>query len=216
MRLVLLGAPGAGKGTQAKLLQDHFEIPQISTGDILRQAVKDGTPLGKQAKEFMDRGELVSDSVINDIVEVRLAAEDCAAGFLLDGFPRTVAQAEALENLLTRRHLELDAVINLRVPRRDLVERLSRRRTCRQCGAMYHVQFNPPARDLVCDHCGGELYQRADDREETIEARMEVYDRQSAPLRDYFLRKTLLREVNGAGDAEKVFAQILREVGEAP
>jgi adenylate kinase len=209
VRLVLLGPPGAGKGTQAKLLQVHFHIPQISTGDILRQAVADGSVLGKQAKEFMDRGELVPDAVINNIVEERLAAEDCRAGFLLDGFPRTVAQAEAFETMLERRSLVLDGAISLRVPRAELVARLSGRRTCRQCGAMYHLRFNPPARDMICDRCGGELYQRADDREETIEARMEVYDKQSGPLREHFREKGLLREVDGAKSTDEVFEQIL-------
>ena len=215
MRLVLLGPPGAGKGTQAKLLQDHFHIPQISTGDILRQAVTDGTLLGKEAKEYMDRGELVPDSVINDIVEERLAAEDCRAGFLLDGFPRTVAQAEALETMLERRNLVLDGAVSLRVPRGELVARLSGRRTCRQCGAMYHVRFNPPANDLMCDRCGGDLYHRADDREETVEARMEVYDTQSAPLREHFREKGLLREVDGAKGTDEVFGQILRALQKA-
>ena len=215
MRLVLLGPPGAGKGTQAKLLQEHFGIPQISTGDILRQAVKDGTPLGKQANEFMDRGELVPDSVINDIVDERLAADDCRNGFLLDGFPRTVAQAEALENMLERRNVVLDAAVSLAVPRKVLVKRLSGRRTCRKCGAMYHVTFNPPATDGACDRCGGELYQREDDREETIEARMEVYDRQSAPLLEYFRTQGLLREVDGAKGTDRVFEQILRKVAKA-
>jgi len=215
VRLVLLGPPGAGKGTQAKLLQEHFGIPQISTGDILRQAVKDGTPLGKQANEFMDRGELVPDSVINDIVDERLAADDCRNGFLLDGFPRTVAQAEALEKMLERRNVVLDAAVSLAVPRKVLVKRLSGRRTCRKCGAMYHVTFNPPATDGACDRCGGELYQREDDREETIEARMEVYDRQSAPLLEYFRTQGLLREVDGAKGTDRVFEQILRKVAKA-
>jgi len=209
VRLVLLGPPGAGKGTQAKLLRVHFHIPHISTGDILRQAVTDGSVLGKQAKEYMDRGELVPDSVINDIVQERLAAEDCRAGFLLDGYPRTVPQAETLETMLERRSLVLDGAINLRVPRAELVARLSGRRTCRQCGAMYHLRFNAPARDMICDRCGGDLYQRADDREETIEARMEVYDTQSAPLREHFREKGLLREVDGAKGTDEVFEQIL-------
>ncbi len=215
MRLVLLGPPGAGKGTQAKLLQDHFHIPQISTGDILRQAVADGTALGKQAKEYMDRGELVPDSVINEIVDERLAAEDCRTGFLLDGFPRTVAQAEAFETMLERRSLVLDGAVSLWVPREELVVRLSGRRTCRQCGGMYHVQFNPPANDLTCDRCGGDLYQRADDREDTIEARMEVYDKQSGPLRQHFREKGMLREVDGAKGTDEVFEQILTALRKA-
>jgi adenylate kinase len=209
VRLVLLGPPGAGKGTQAKLLQDHFHIPQVSTGDILRRAVADGSTLGAQAKRYMDRGELVPDSLINDIVEERLAEDDCRTGFLLDGFPRTVVQAETFERMLERRNLVLDGAVSLRVPRDDLVARLSGRRTCRRCSAMYHVHFNPPAKDLVCDRCGGDLYQRADDQEETIKARMEVYETQSAPLREHFRKKGLLREVDGSKGTDEVFEQIL-------
>jgi adenylate kinase len=215
VRLVLLGPPGAGKGTQAKLLQEHFDIPQISTGDILRHAAKEGTRLGKQAKKYMDRGELVPDPVILDIVDERLSADDARKGFLLDGFPRTVAQAEAFETMLNRRQETLDGAISLRVPRATVVARLSGRRTCRQCGAMYHVRFNPPAKEGVCDQCGGDLYQRADDREETIEARMEVYDRESAPLLDYFRDKGLLREVDGSKSTDEVFQQILRQLRKA-
>jgi adenylate kinase len=196
-------------------LQEHFRIPQISTGDILRAAVKDGTALGRQAKEYMDRGELVPDAVIIDIVEERLSAPDCRDGFLLDGFPRTVAQAEALEGMLARRHLALDGAISLKVPRKELVKRLSGRRTCRQCHTMYHIRFNPPKKDLVCDNCGGELYQRDDDREETIEARMEVYDRESAPLHEHFRDLGVLYEVDGAKTTDQVFQQILRKLGKA-
>jgi len=215
VRIVLLGPPGAGKGTQAKLLQEHFRIPKISTGDILRQAAADGTSLGKQANEYMDRGELVPDALIIEIVEERLAEADCRDGFLLDGFPRTVTQAEALEQMLARKNLALDGAVSLKVPRKELVARLSGRRTCRQCGHMYHILFNPPKHDLVCDDCGGELYQRDDDREETIEARMEVYDRESAPLLDYFRDRGILYEVDGSKSTDKVFNQILRKVGKA-
>src|SRR5262249_48968414 len=154
------------------------------------------------------------DSVINEIVEERLAAEDCRGGFLLDGFPRTVAQAEAFEEMLERRGLVLDGAINLRVPRAELVARLSGRRTCRQCGAMYHVRFNPPQTDRICDQCGGELYQRDDDREETIEARMEGYERQSAPAYGHFRTKGLLREIDGTGSTEEVFEKILQQLGQ--
>jgi len=212
VRIVLLGAPGAGKGTQAKLLHDHFGIPQISTGEMLRQAVQSGAALGKEAKRFMDRGELVPDSVILDLVNERLSAGDSRRGFLLDGFPRTVAQAEAFEIMLAKRKLALDGAVSLRVPSAILVARLSGRRTCRQCGAMYHVRFNPPKAECVCDRCGGELYQRDDDREETIEARMEVYERQSAPVYDHFRARGLLREVDGTGSSEEVFRKILRQL----
>ena len=215
MRLVLLGPPGAGKGTQAKLLQEHFDIPQISTGDILRRAAKEGTTFGKRAKKYMDRGELVPDSVILDIVEERLSADDCHKGFLLDGFPRTVVQAEAFQTMLDRQNQMLDGAVSLRVPRQKLVARLSGRRTCRQCGAMYHVRFNPPKKEGVCDQCGGDLYQRADDREETIEARMEVYDRESAPLIEHFRQKGLLREVDGSKTTDEVFREILRQLRKA-
>ena len=212
MRIVLLGAPGAGKGTQAKLLHDHFGIPQISTGEMLRQAVQNGASLGKEAKRFMDRGELVPDSVILDLVNERLSAGDSRRGFLLDGFPRTIAQAEAFEIMLAERKLTLDGAVSLRVPSAILVARLSGRRTCRQCGAMYHVRFNPPKADRVCDRCGGDLYQRDDDREETIEARMEVYERQSAPVYDHFRATGLLREVDGTGGSEEVFRKIVRQL----
>ena len=212
MRIVLLGPPGAGKGTQAKLLKEHFKIPQISTGDILRQAVKEKTPLGKQAKEFMNRGELVPDSLIIGIVENRLAADDVKNGFLLDGFPRTVPQAEAFEEMLDKRNLALDGVIDLIVPKDELIARLSGRRTCKQCGHMYHLRFNPPAKAGVCDECGGELYQRPDDREETVAARMEVYEKQTEPLREHFRKKGSLRLVDGSRSTEEVFAQILRRV----
>jgi len=215
VRLVLLGPPGAGKGTQAKLLQEHFDIPQISTGDILRRAAKEGTTFGKRAKKYMDRGELVPDSVILDIVEERLSADDCHKGFLLDGFPRTVVQADAFQTMLDRQNQVLDGAVSLRVPRQKLVARLSGRRTCRQCGAMYHVRFNPPKKEGVCDQCGGDLYQRADDREETIEARMEVYDRESAPLLEHFRQKGLLREVDGSKTTDEVFREILRQLRKA-
>ena len=215
MRLVIMGTPGAGKGTQAKLLQEHFDIPQISTGDILRRAAKEGTTFGKRAKKYMDRGELVPDSVILDIVEERLSADDCHKGFLLDGFPRTVVQAEAFQTMLDRQNQVLDGAVSLRVPRQKLVARLSGRRTCRQCGAMYHVRFNPPKKEGVCDQCGGDLYQRADDREETIEARMEVYDRETAPLLEHFRQKGLLREVDGSKTTDEVFREILRQLRKA-
>jgi adenylate kinase len=196
-------------------LQEHFDIPQISTGDILRGAAKEGTRLGKQAKKYMDRGELVPDSVILDIVEERLAADDARKGFLLDGFPRTVAQAEAFQAMLDGRKQTLDGAVSLGVPRAKLVARLSGRRTCRQCGAMYHVRFNPPKKEGVCDQCGGDLYQRADDREETIEARMKVYERESAPLLEHFREKGLLREVDGSKTTDEVFREILRQLRKA-
>jgi adenylate kinase len=177
---------------------------------MLRRAVQDGTALGQQAKNFMDRGELVPDSVILDLVDERLLADDCRDGFLLDGFPRTVAQAEAFEKVLVRRRLRLDGAVSLCAPSGALVARLTGRRTCRQCGAMYHVRFNPPKIEHVCDRCGGELYQRDDDREATIEARMEVYERESAPVHDHYRATGRLREVDGTGSTEQVFRRILQ------
>ena len=216
MRLVLLGPPGAGKGTQAKLLKEHFKIPQISTGDILRQAVNEGTKLGKEAKVFMNRGELVPDALIINIVDERLSAEDAQHGFLLDGFPRTVPQAEAFEHMLEKRNVGLDAVIDIIVSRDELLARLTGRRTCKQCGHMFHLKFNPPATKDVCDECGGELYQRPDDRNDTVAARMDVYEKQTEPLREYFRKKGSLRLVDGSRSPDEVFAQILRRVKKIP
>jgi len=182
MKLILLGPPGAGKGTQAKLLAERLEIPQIATGDILRAAVKQGTPMGLKAKGFMDAGSLVPDEVVVGIVRERLQQVDCARGFILDGFPRTVAQAEALKEMLASLGKNLNAVISLEVDNEALVRRLTGRRTCQECGRGFHVDFDPPKTDGTCDACGGELYQRDDDREETIRRRLEVYTDQTQPL----------------------------------
>jgi adenylate kinase len=211
-RLVLLGPPGAGKGTQAKLLQEHFGIPQVSTGDMLRKAVKTGSRFGRAAKAYMDRGELVPDDVILKIVEERLEHDDCRAGYLLDGFPRTLAQAEALELMLASHDCPVEAAVDLRVPRAELVRRLSGRRTCEACGTMFHVIFNPPTKAGVCDRCGGKLVQRSDDREETIEARLVVYERDTMPLEGFYRTRHLLRQVDGTGTTDAVFAEILRAV----
>lgn len=209
MNLILLGPPGAGKGTQAKLLTDRFGIPQISTGDILRSAVKDGTPMGTKAKSFMDAGALVPDEVVVGIVRERLAKADCAQGFILDGFPRTVAQADALKKDLHDLGKDLDGVIALEVDNEALVERLTGRRTCRQCGRGYHVAFDPPRAADRCDACGGELYQRDDDREETIRKRLEVYDQQTAPLVAYYRQEGLLARIDGMQEIGTVQEQIL-------
>jgi len=209
MKLILLGPPGAGKGTQAKMLTDRFGIPQISTGDILRSAVKEGTPMGVKAKAFMDAGGLVPDEVVVGIVRERLQKSDCADGFILDGFPRTVAQADALKETLLQLGKSLDAVISLEVDVEALVERLTGRRTCKACGRGYHVKFDPPKVAGTCDLCGGVLIQRDDDKEETIRKRLEVYHQQTAPLVAYYRTDSLLTSVDGMREIDTVQQQIL-------
>ncbi len=208
MRLVLLGAPGAGKGTQAKKLIDKYGIPQISTGDILRKAVADGTPLGKEAKSYMDKGELVPDSVVIGLVKERLAQDDCRNGYILDGFPRNTAQAETLDQVLAEMNAPLDIALVVDVDKDDLMKRLTGRRTCRGCQQMYNVHFNPPQKDGICDKCGGELYQRDDDKEETIKNRLDVYERSTAPLIDYYGKKNILKTVKGVGSIDDIFNNI--------
>jgi adenylate kinase len=207
--LILLGPPGVGKGTQAKLLIDKFGIPQISTGDILRAAVKDLTPMGVKAKGFMDSGALVPDAVVIGIVEERLAQQDCAKGFILDGFPRTVAQADALKQVLTGLERGIDHVISLSVEKAELLKRLTGRRTCAKCGAGYHVEFAASKVAGVCDACSGELVQREDDKEATILHRLAVYDEQTAPLIAYYAASGLLRSVNGLGTVEGIQSEIV-------
>lgn len=209
MKLILLGPPGAGKGTQAKMLTDQFGIPQISTGDILRTAVKEGTPMGVKAKAFMDAGGLVPDEVVVGIVRERLQKSDCAGGFILDGFPRTVAQADALKETLQQLGKNLDAVISLEVDVEALVERLTGRRTCKACGRGYHIKFDPPKVAGTCDICGGELIQRDDDKEETIRKRLEVYHQQTAPLVAYYRTDSLLTSVDGMREIDTVQLEIL-------
>ncbi len=214
MRIVLLGAPGAGKGTQAKKLIEKYGIPQISTGDILRKAVADGTPLGKEAKSYMDKGELVPDSVVIGLVKERLAQDDCKKGFILDGFPRNTAQAETLDGVLAGMGMPLQVALSVDVDLDILMKRLTGRRTCRGCGQMFNIYFGPPKKEGVCDKCGGELYQRDDDREETIRKRLEVYEAQTAPLIDYYRGKGILKRVNGEGDIEEIFGQVCRILDE--
>lgn len=209
MKLILLGPPGAGKGTQAKMLMDRFAIPQISTGDILRAAVANRTEMGIRAKEYMDAGALVPDQVVIGIVRDRLQEADCERGFILDGFPRTVPQADALRRELSLLGRELDAVVSLEVDVDVLVERLTGRRTCGGCGRGFHVRFDPPRVSGVCDACGGALVQRDDDREETIRQRLQVYAAQTAPLVDYYRGQKLLREVDGMAAMNEVQGQIL-------
>ncbi|MFQ5882611.1 MAG: adenylate kinase [Candidatus Methylomirabilales bacterium] len=208
MRLILLGPPGAGKGTQAKMLTERYGIPQISTGDILRAALASGTPLGREAKTFMDRGVLVPDEVVIGIVRDRLAAPDCQRGYLLDGFPRTVAQAEALTLMLKELWAELPIVVSLEVQEEEVVRRLSGRRTCRGCGEVFHVEFHPPRESEICDRCGGSLIQREDDRKETIRRRLRVYREQTEPLIAYYQTQGLLKTVNGLGEMGEIFARI--------
>lgn len=212
MNLILLGPPGAGKGTQAKMLVKEFGIPQISTGDMLREAVKAGSPMGSKAKSYMDSGALVPDEVVVGIVEERIQMPDCRNGFMLDGFPRTTAQADALAQMLDKKGLKLDHVICVQVANEELIRRLSGRRTCRQCMAPYHVEFSPPKREGVCDQCGGALYQRDDDREDAIRARLETYDRQTRPLIEYYNRLSLLRAIDGTGSMDQVYARIRQAV----
>jgi adenylate kinase len=209
VKMIFLGPPGSGKGTQAKMISEQLSIPQISTGDMLRAAVKEGTPMGLKAKELMDKGALVPDEVVVGIVRERLGKEDCGRGFILDGFPRTVAQADALQQTLMDLGKTLDRVISLVVDGEAVVERIAGRRTCRDCGKMYHVKFDPPRSDGRCDVCGGELFLRDDDREETVRKRLDVYQAQTAPLIDYYRDKGLLEEVDGMQEIGQVQKQIL-------
>lgn len=208
VNLVLMGLPGAGKGTQAERIVEKYNIPHISTGDMFRAAIKDSTELGLQAKSFMDKGELVPDEVTIGIVRERLSQDDCSQGFLLDGFPRTVAQAEALEKILSDLDRQLQYVINIDVDKNILMERLTGRRICKSCGATYHLVFNPPAIMDVCDRCGGELYQRADDNEETVQNRLDVNLKQTQPLLDFYEAKGYVRNINGQQDINIVFEDI--------
>jgi len=213
VNLVLMGLPGAGKGTQAERIVEEYHIPHISTGDMFRAAMKEETPLGLEAKSYMDKGELVPDEVTIGIVRDRLAKDDCQKGFLLDGFPRTVAQAEALEALLAEMDRQLDYVINIEVDKSILMERLTGRRICKACGATYHLVFNPPANEGVCDRCGGELYQRADDNEATVQTRLDVNIQQSQPLITFYEGKGYLRNLDGQQPIDKVFADIEELLG---
>lgn len=204
MRVVFLGAPGVGKGTQADRLAAQFQYPKVSTGDILREAVRNQTSLGLQAKACMDQGKLVSDDIVVGIVREKLAQPDCARGFFLDGFPRTVAQAEVLDALLRSQGQRLDRVVNVLVPRAQVVKRLTGRRSCPGCKAVYHTELAPPKRAGVCDRCGEALVQRSDDRQETVEARLAVYERETAPLIDYYRKQDLLSDLDGVGQVDEV------------
>ncbi len=208
MRFILLGAPGAGKGTQAKQLTDKYKIVQISTGDILRENVKAGTPLGANARSFMEKGLLVPDDVIISMIEERLSKPDCSNGFILDGFPRTVAQADALGSLLTKMGLKLDACVYVEVPEEDLIKRISGRRVCNNCGDSYHVFFNKPKNEGVCDKCGSGLIHRKDDHEDTVRNRLKVYHNETHPLLDYYLKQRIVLNIDGTGDINDIFTRI--------
>lgn len=209
MRLMLLGPPGAGKGTQAEGISKKFSIPHISTGDIFRKNIKDNTELGKKAQEFMNKGLLVPDDLVVDLVKDRLTEEDCKEGFLLDGFPRTIPQAAALDNELTKMGIKLDRVINIQVEKELLVERAVGRRICKQCGTAFHVKFNSPAVEGICDKCNGELLQRKDDTQDTVTKRIEVYLEQTEPLIMYYSEKGIILNIDGQQEIEAVFGDII-------
>ncbi len=204
MRLILVGPPGAGKGTQAVHLAEHYKIPHISTGDIFRANLKNGTELGKQAQSFMDKGELVPDSVTNEMVKDRLGNADVANGFLLDGFPRNTNQAQVLDSILSEKKMPLDAVLELKIDNAEIIKRLAGRRTCRGCGASSHVVFEKPKVDGVCDKCQGQLYQREDDKEEVIARRLEIYTQQTAPIVEFYKSAGLLKNISALGDVAEI------------
>jgi len=210
---MLFGAPGAGKGTQAKFLIEKYSIPQISTGDILRAAISEGTEMGMEAKKFIEAGQLVPDSTIIGIIKDRLAMEDCKKGFILDGFPRTLAQAEALETLMKDMEISLDKVISLNVPDELITDRITGRRMCKDCGASFHVDFNPSKIDGKCDYCGGELYIRKDDTAETVINRLEAYHAQTAPLFAFYSDRGVMAEVDGTQDVSKVTEDMFALLG---
>lgn len=212
MRLVLLGPPGAGKGTQASAITKKYNIPHISTGDIFRLNIKEGTDLGKKAKEYMDKGLLVPDDIVVSIVKDRLTKDDCKDGFLLDGFPRTVNQADALDIELEKMGFKLDKVINIDVEKDELINRAIGRRICKKCGATYHVEFNPPKQSGKCDVCGEGLYQRDDDTEETVSRRIEVYLKETKPLIDYYTKKGIILNIDGKQSIEKVYEDIVKSL----
>jgi adenylate kinase len=212
LRVVFFGPPGAGKGTQARLLEQKFGACQVSTGEILRRAAREQSALGKQAADYLDRGDLVPDQVMVKLVAERLRESDCRSGFILDGFPRTLAQADELEQMLDGTGLALESALCLQASNDVIIKRLSGRRTCKQCGSLHHLVFNPPARPGICDRCGGELYQREDDREEMIAARLRVYENQTAPLKEYYRKRGLLKEIDGVGSVKEVGKRVLKAV----
>lgn len=214
MRLIMLGAPGAGKGTQAKRVAAQYDIPHISTGDIFRANIKNGTELGKKAKSYMDAGGLVPDELVCDLVADRIAQDDCSRGFILDGFPRTIPQAEALDTALEKLGTKIDYAINVDVPDAAIVERMGGRRACVGCGATYHIEYNPPKTAGICDTCGKELILRDDDKPETVQTRLNVYHEQTQPLIDFYEKKGVLMTVDGTMSMDEVFNEIKGKLGE--
>ena len=209
MKIIMLGAPGAGKGTQAKMIADKFGIPHISTGDIFRANIKNGTDLGKKAKEYMDKGQLVPDELTVEILLDRVANDDCKNGYVLDGFPRTIPQADVLDKELTKLGDKVDFAINVDVPDENIVRRMSGRRACLKCGATYHIEHIPPKTEGICDTCGSELVQRDDDKPETVQNRLKVYHEQTQPLIEYYDAKNILKTVDGTKDMQEVFNNIV-------
>ena len=213
MKIIMLGAPGAGKGTQAKMIAAKYGVPHISTGDIFRANIKNGTELGAKAKEYMDKGLLVPDELVVDLVIDRFKADDCAKGYILDGFPRTIPQAEALDKALSAIGDSVDYAINVEVPDENIIERMSGRRACVGCGATYHIKYNPTKVEGICDACGEKLILRDDDKPETVKNRLSVYHEQTQPLIDYYAKKNVLAEVDGTKDMEDVFNDIVTILG---
>ena len=213
MKIIMLGAPGAGKGTQAQRIAEKYGIPHISTGDIFRANIKNGTELGKKAKAFMDQGLLVPDELTVDLVMDRISQPDCKEGYILDGFPRTIPQAEALTEALAKIGEKMDYAINVEVPDENIIDRMSGRRACVACGGTYHIKYNPTKKEGICDACGGELILRDDDKPETVKQRLEVYHTQTQPLIDYYTKEGILKEVDGTQDLQKVFDDITAILG---
>ena len=209
MKIIMLGAPGAGKGTQAQMICDKYNIPHISTGDLFRSNIKNGTELGKKAKEYMDKGQLVPDELTVELLLDRVAKEDCKDGYVLDGFPRTIPQADVLDKELTKLSDKIDFAINVEVPDENIVRRMSGRRACLKCGATYHIEHIPPKQEGICDRCGSELVQRDDDKPETVQNRLSVYHEQTQPLIDYYQNAGVLKQVDGTKDMNDVFTDIV-------